>query len=223
MTPTSSWDAVQLERYGRQILVPGIGGRGQNRLAKSRVAIIGTDTLAELVGTALARVGIGTLSAPQELALRLQAGAAPDCAIVVREAPLALFDNAELVVDTALSVGDWHERRKELGSGQWILWLREQAGCGYVGVWPPGFGEDSCPGWFFDAARVEETVAAEFEQVAARAWAAAWASALAVRLLVNEEVTWALRLFCYRVRAGNVEERISWRGNRCEYCAVEAG
>jgi adenylyltransferase/sulfurtransferase len=48
-------------RYSRQILFGGIGETGQERLARSRVAIVGCGALGSLQAGALARAGIGHL------------------------------------------------------------------------------------------------------------------------------------------------------------------
>lgn len=48
-------------RYSRQILFAGMGEAGQERLAKSRVAIIGCGALGTLQAGALARAGVGRL------------------------------------------------------------------------------------------------------------------------------------------------------------------
>lgn len=49
------------ERYSRQILFEGIGEAGQQRIAASRVAIIGCGALGTAQAEALARAGVGTL------------------------------------------------------------------------------------------------------------------------------------------------------------------
>lgn len=50
------------ERYSRQILFPGIGERGQERLLASRVAIVGCGALGSFQAGALARAGVGHLT-----------------------------------------------------------------------------------------------------------------------------------------------------------------
>jgi adenylyltransferase/sulfurtransferase len=50
-----------LDRYSRQILFPGIGAAGQQRLAKSCALIIGCGALGSAQAEALARAGVGTL------------------------------------------------------------------------------------------------------------------------------------------------------------------
>jgi molybdopterin-synthase adenylyltransferase len=55
VTPTDS------ERYSRQILFPGIGLNGQQRLLDARVAIAGCGALGSFQAGALARAGVGRL------------------------------------------------------------------------------------------------------------------------------------------------------------------
>jgi len=49
------------ERYSRQILFPPIGPRGQEKLAKSKVLIVGLGALGSTLANNLARAGIGSL------------------------------------------------------------------------------------------------------------------------------------------------------------------
>src|SRR3989440_1328638 len=50
-----------LHRYSRQILFPGIGEAGQQRLSTSRALIIGCGALGSAQAEALARAGVGKL------------------------------------------------------------------------------------------------------------------------------------------------------------------
>src|SRR5690606_15284778 len=52
---------AQIERYSRQIILPEIGGTGQERLAEATVVLAGAGTLAQVTGRALAGCGIGHL------------------------------------------------------------------------------------------------------------------------------------------------------------------
>ncbi len=52
---------MNLERYSRQILFPGIGKDGQQRLAQSQVAIIGCGALGAMQAEMLSRAGTGRL------------------------------------------------------------------------------------------------------------------------------------------------------------------
>jgi adenylyltransferase/sulfurtransferase len=51
-----------LERYNRQILLPGIGEAGQRRLLDSHALVVGCGALGTMIADALARAGVGTLS-----------------------------------------------------------------------------------------------------------------------------------------------------------------
>ena len=52
---------AQIERYGRQIILPEVGGRGQERLLAARVAVAGAGPAAIAAVTLLGRAGVGTL------------------------------------------------------------------------------------------------------------------------------------------------------------------
>jgi molybdopterin-synthase adenylyltransferase len=50
------------ERYSRQILFPGIGEAGQERILRSRAVIVGCGALGTVQAIALARAGVGSLT-----------------------------------------------------------------------------------------------------------------------------------------------------------------
>jgi len=52
---------TQIDRYSRQIVLPAVGGRGQEALLGCAVAIVGTGQLARLTALYLAGAGIGRL------------------------------------------------------------------------------------------------------------------------------------------------------------------
>src|SRR5450755_5023267 len=49
------------DRYSRQVLFPGIGAAGQERLAAGRVAVVGCGATGSALAALLARAGVGTL------------------------------------------------------------------------------------------------------------------------------------------------------------------
>ena len=61
MFPEAKFPWPKDERYSRQILFPPIGPEGQERLANSKVAVVGCGAIGASTCTLLARAGIGTL------------------------------------------------------------------------------------------------------------------------------------------------------------------
>ena len=49
------------ERYSRQVLFPGIGAEGQQKLAAARVALVGCGATGSALASLLARAGVGTI------------------------------------------------------------------------------------------------------------------------------------------------------------------
>ncbi len=47
------------ERYSRQVLFPGIGAEGQQKLAHARVAIVGCGATGSVLSSLLVRAGVG--------------------------------------------------------------------------------------------------------------------------------------------------------------------
>ncbi len=78
---------ADVERWSRQILLPEVGGRGQERLCAARIAVRGAGPATDLATTLLRRAGVGVgegdLSADVTLALD-DAGDAPPAGVVVR-------------------------------------------------------------------------------------------------------------------------------------------
>ena len=59
--PATTMTDADKERYSRQILFPGIGARGQERLLASRAVVVGCGALGSFQVNALARAGVGQL------------------------------------------------------------------------------------------------------------------------------------------------------------------
>lgn len=111
----------QIERYSRQILISEIGGRGQERLLASRVAIVGDDPVVPLVGAYLAAAGIGSLSVPHPLVSELSS-LNPDCRVAEIATGDARLSHPLVFGDSrAAGVGFRHpgeSRGLELGGAQ---------------------------------------------------------------------------------------------------------
>jgi len=78
----------QIERYSRQIILPQVGGRGQETLLAASVAIIGRDDLGTVAATYLAAAGIGRLALSAAAPLAAIDGLNPDCRITALPTPL---------------------------------------------------------------------------------------------------------------------------------------
>ena len=96
---------AQVERYSRQIILPEVGARGQERLLAARVTVAGTGTAAIATVTLLGRSGVGVLVVPAgmpelpELSpdCRVARGAAPD-----ETADVAVAVSADAAASAAL-------------------------------------------------------------------------------------------------------------------------
>src|SRR5213595_1884695 len=51
----------QIERYSRHIILPEVGGKGQKKLARAKILIIGAGGLGSPAALYLAAAGIGTI------------------------------------------------------------------------------------------------------------------------------------------------------------------
>jgi adenylyltransferase/sulfurtransferase len=60
--PAAAGPIADTDRYSRQILFPGIGAAGQQRLATTHVAIVGCGAMGAASASLLARAGVGTLT-----------------------------------------------------------------------------------------------------------------------------------------------------------------
>ena len=94
--PTGMLTDARIDRYSRQIILPEVGGRGQERLLTARVLLAGGEEAALSAATLIGRAGVG--------ALDLVAGPAtlpelsPDCRLT-RHADGAALPDAAVIVD----------------------------------------------------------------------------------------------------------------------------
>ena len=98
----------QIERYSRQIILPQIGGRGQQKLLSAAVAIVGTGEPGTTAALYVAAAGIGRVSVRAPVAAAI-AELNPDChaqplaAQLNTDAAMAIARSHDLVIDADLS------------------------------------------------------------------------------------------------------------------------
>lgn len=96
---------LQIDRYSRQILLPEIGGIGQERLLAASVRILGSGTIARTAATYLVGAGVGRLEVSAETATAVQDN--PDCRVVVPvQRPSTTAEHAP---DLVLHAGPYRE------------------------------------------------------------------------------------------------------------------
>jgi len=82
---------AQVERYSRQIVLPEIGARGQERLLGAAVGVAGTGAAAVAAAALLGRAGVGTLDVAPDVAAALPE-LPPECRIARVDAPDVVVD-----------------------------------------------------------------------------------------------------------------------------------
>lgn len=124
---------IQIERYSRQIVLPQLGGKGQEKLLNSKVLVNGAGPFQTTVLLYLAAAGVGTIGirahellpifsgfSPQPQAEQISEVVAtlsrlnPDCTVVEHESSSAQFGRAEshtydlLVSDPDPLLNQWY-------------------------------------------------------------------------------------------------------------------
>ena len=89
----------QIARYSRQIILPSVGGRGQQKLLSASVAVAGAGEMAAVAALYLAAAGIGELSVigGESLACSDLEALNPDCHLTVCALPITTDDAAAVV------------------------------------------------------------------------------------------------------------------------------
>src|SRR5271169_5384355 len=96
----------QIERYSRQIILPQLGGRGQETLLAHSIAIVGSDGLSTTAALYLAGAGVGRLLLSAPLPLSAIDGLNPDCRTTALPTPLTRAVADEVAgCDTVLVCG----------------------------------------------------------------------------------------------------------------------
>jgi hypothetical protein len=137
----------QIERYSRQIIVPRVGGRAQERLLAARIALIGDSRDLAAPLAYLAAAGVGTLapivSDGPTAALALTTGAAdlnPDSTIDAYSAAPGRATLAFMIVGGAASLAAAHSMLDSIAGAACVFARVDSPG--RIGVFPHG---SPCP------------------------------------------------------------------------------
>lgn len=141
---------VQIDRYSRQIILPEVGGRGQERLLSATVALVDAGGEAALTLLYLAAAGVGRVTIRSVVRAkswdRLVSDARDlndDCDIEISElgADRLAAKDADLVVLAESSPGHGQEINAGcLRESKPLIWSRARGGSGYLAVFAPAAG-----------------------------------------------------------------------------------
>jgi adenylyltransferase/sulfurtransferase len=133
---------AQIERYSRQIILPEVGGMGQEKLLRGRVRLRGPGAFARWAALYLGAAGVGeiVLDGPWEETIR---GMNPDCRVspapeTAPGPPAAVVIAAADDADRAALVADWT-------AGSAVVLARTGTAGGTLEVLRADRAESSCP------------------------------------------------------------------------------
>jgi molybdopterin-synthase adenylyltransferase len=213
----------QIERYSRQIIVPGIGGRGQERLLAASVAVAGSDELARTVALYAAGAGVGRIEIVSP-SLEWRGLLGTDVADLNPDVRIALADGAgesafssahDAVFASADSLEQLIRISRAAGNAPLVT-----AGIAGGGGWlTASSGSDGpCP----VCAALEQSASATADGAEHATTAAVLGSLAAVALLrellgIGERRRRAW--LCYDARSARLEERVAEPKPECGLCA----
>ena len=216
----------QIERYSRQIIVPGIGGRGQERLLAAGIAVAGSDELARTVALYTAGAGVGRIEiVSPSIAWRESLGA--DVADLNPDVRIALTDGAGepafgTAHDAVFASAEPFQRLTRIARAAAeapLVTAGIARGAGWLTVSSGGAGP--CP----VCAALEQSASAKADGAEHATSAAVLGSLAAVALLrellgVGERRRRAW--LSYDARSARLEERAAEPKPECELCAGDA-
>jgi molybdopterin/thiamine biosynthesis adenylyltransferase len=217
----------QVERYSRQIILPQVGGRGQQRLLEASVAIVGADDRCATAAVYLAAAGVGRLGISPTAAPALTA-VNPDCALS-HLPPVTRATAVDIVrtCDVVLACGAGYDTCILLNAAcvaahTPFLWGDTHGPLGHVAVLA---GDDTDAPCYACLRARDSQQPAHGEQPAVLAEAtAAFVGTLqateAIKLLLGMRATPAGLVLTYDALAGTVTERRVANDPHCATCGA---
>jgi molybdopterin/thiamine biosynthesis adenylyltransferase len=218
----------QIERYSRQIILPQLGGLGQETLLAAAVAIIGRDDLSTVAAAYLAGAGVGRLALSAAAPLAVVDGLNPDCRTSALPTLLtrAVADEVagcDAVVVCGAASGTWQTLNAAcIAQHTPLLWGETAGSHGLVAVLAnhrPGSPCYSC----LRAQAAQLLSGGDAGDGLADATAAFVGTVLAteaIKVLIGVDAGPAGLLLKYHAGAGGVDDLAFSRDPRCPTCGV---
>jgi molybdopterin/thiamine biosynthesis adenylyltransferase len=224
----------QVARYSRQIIVPGVGGKGQQMLLSASVAIIGRGQMAATAALYLIAAGVGTISVggPDDIDLADLAALNPDCRVELwpAEVDTAGAENIARGHDFTIVAGAAAEATAALNLacvrlGKPLVWGGVEGNVGRMAVLAGGQPGVPCYGCLqpsldedWSARDSSQPGGAVFGAVAA--FVGTLQAMTVVKLVLGLETSTPARLLTYDGLAAVVSQTDIAKDPRCGVCAA---
>lgn len=209
----------QIDRYSRQIILTGVGGRGQERLLRGTVVLYGLGKLAEWIATYLARAGVGRLGL-QRAGLDLR-GCAPDCETeAIDGIQLPPGDPCVMVVTDLPDRERWQELQHRIVHWRCpVVWSHASGDKAFVATFGGGHAGSACVECVADQIPSDVPASSSSSDLAPATllWCAGNASLEATRGLLLEEAPTAL-LISFDSGCGAIQMRRLLKRSGCPFC-----
>ena len=216
---------AQIERYSRQIILPQIGGRGQERLLAASVAVVGTDRLAAVAAHYLAAAGVGVVCTDASIVATL-AGVNPDCRLqplpadmdrhgadaLMRAHDARLDASGQRAVSALLNAASVTLRKP-------LIWARVHGGAGELAIFAGHQSDTAC----FEC--LQERAPTSHDEVLSETTAVFIGAAQAteaMKAMLGLDTHLTGRLMLYDACAATVRDTAVSKNPRCACCSSAA-
>jgi len=224
----------QVARYSRQIILPGFGGKGQQRLLSASAAIIGAGQMAATAALYLVAAGVGTirLGGPHDIDLGHLEALNPDCWVAPWPAEVDTVgaENIARGHDFTIVAGAAAEATAALNLacvrlGKPLVWGSAEGNIGRMAVFAGGQPGMPCYGCL--QARLEENWSARgcsqpggavFGAVAA--FVGTLQATTVIKLVLGLEASTPAQLLTYDGLAAVVHQTAIAKDPRCDVCSA---
>jgi molybdopterin/thiamine biosynthesis adenylyltransferase len=217
----------QIERYSRHIVLPEVGGRGQETLLRSSIALLGEGQSVVTAALYLVAAGVGKLALPEEHTVYLR-GLNADAHLSTLEGRTIddLVDMVDIVIcSTAPCAVAETANASCVARGTPLVWATAQDEVGYLALFESVSAGAPCLACLGELPAVPRTGAAAATllgtPVAAMVGSLLAGEAIKVLLHVGERRTG--RLWVFSAHDASVRDVAIERNPTCRVCATRAG